>query len=81
MLSVMKKATHSPHMNEQRLTLLSWSAPLLAQFIMLVVVCMQRHWLYAAMLAPGMLGSALMLGYHGHPRQARGTFRQRCEQA
>ena len=61
MLSVMKKATHSPHMNEQRLTLLSWSAPLLAQFIMLVVVCMQRHWLYAAMLAPGMLGSALML--------------------
>lgn len=61
MLAVMKNTTHSPQMNEQHLTLLSWSAPLLAQLIMLAVMCMQRHWLYVAMLAPGMLGSILML--------------------
>ena len=34
---------------------------MLAQLIMLIVMCMQRHWLYAAMLAPSLLGSALML--------------------
>ena len=48
-------------LNEQRLTLLSWSAPLLAQLIMLAIMCVQRQWMYVAMLAPGMLGSALML--------------------
>ena len=54
-----KKAPH--RISEQHLTVLSWSAPLLAQLIMLIVMCMQRHWLYAAMLAPSLLGSALML--------------------
>lgn len=41
--------------------LLSWSTPVLAQFVMLIIMCMQRHWLYVLMLAPGLLGSALSL--------------------
>lgn len=57
----MSNKKRSPRLNEQRLTLLSWSAPLLAQLIMLSIMCAQRQWMYVAMLAPGMLGSALML--------------------
>ncbi|WP_432624585.1 FtsK/SpoIIIE domain-containing protein [Bifidobacterium sp.] len=57
----MRNRRHPWRLNEQRLTLLSWSAPLLAQLIMLTIMCVQRQWMYAAMLAPGMLGSALML--------------------
>ena len=57
----MSNRKHHWRLNEQRLTLLSWSAPLLAQFIMLSIMCAQRQWMYVAMLAPGMLGSALML--------------------
>lgn len=57
----MKNKKNPPQVTEQRLTLLSWSAPLLAQLIMLVIMCVQRQWLYVVMLAPGMLGSALML--------------------
>ena len=61
----------APHrISEQHLTVLSWSAPLLAQLIMLIVMCMQRHWLYAAMLAPSLLGSALMLITMINARQA-----------
>lgn len=52
---------HHPQLDDDRLMLLSWSTPVLAQFVMLIIMCMQRHWLYALMLAPGLLGSALSL--------------------
>ena len=52
---------HHPQLDDDRLMLLSWSTPVLAQFVMLIIMCMQRHWLYVLMLAPGLLGSALSL--------------------
>ena len=54
---------HHPQLDDDRLMLLSWSTPVLAQFVMLIIMCMQRHWLYVLMLAPGLLGSALSLAH------------------
>ncbi len=77
---VMRNRRHPWRPNEQSLTLLSWSAPLLAQLIMLAIMCVQRQWMYVAMLAPGMLGSALMLATmvirakHTEPSGANGGF-------
>ncbi|MFR6606373.1 MAG: hypothetical protein ACLURK_02365 [Bifidobacterium sp.] len=45
--------------------LISWAAPVLAQLVMLVVMIAQRQWLYVAMLAPGLISSALSSGIHG----------------
>lgn len=47
--------------DDRQLSLISWSTPLIAQLVMLVVMCAQRHWMYVAMLAPGLLGSAITL--------------------
>ncbi len=47
--------------DDGQLSLISWSTPLIAQLVMLVVMCLQRHWMYVAMLVPGLLGSAITL--------------------
>ena len=47
--------------DDRQLSLISWSTPLIAQLVMLVVMCVQRHWMYVAMLSPGLLGSAITL--------------------
>ena len=39
--------------------MLSWSAPMLSQLAMLIVIFVQRQWLYAAMFVPALLGSSL----------------------
>ena len=52
---------HTDGFNEDRLMLISWSAPVLAQLVMLVIMSAQRQWLYVAMLAPGLISSALSL--------------------
>ena len=41
--------------------LISWAAPVLSQLVMLVIMIAQRQWLYVAMLAPGLISSALSL--------------------
>ena len=55
------KRKHTNGFNEDRLMLISWAAPVLAQLVMLVVMIAQRQWLYVAMLAPGLIGSAMSL--------------------
>ena len=55
------KRKHTDGFNENRLMLISWAAPVLAQFAMLVAMVAQRQWLYVAMLAPGLVGSAMSL--------------------
>lgn len=55
------KDSHASRLDDDRLMLLSWSAPVLAQFVMLIIMCTQRHWMYVLMLAPGLLGGALSL--------------------
>lgn len=55
------KRKHTDGFNEDRLMLISWAAPVLAQLVMLVVMIAQRQWLYVAMLAPGLIGSAMSL--------------------
>ena len=55
------KRKHTNGFNENRLMLISWAAPVLAQLVMLVVMIAQRQWLYVAMLAPGLIGSAMSL--------------------
>lgn len=55
------KRKHTDGFNEDRLMLISWSAPVLAQLVMLVIMIAQRQWLYVAMLAPGLISSALSL--------------------
>lgn len=47
--------------DDRQLSLISWSTPLLVQLVMLVMMCAQGHWMYVAMLVPGLLGSATTL--------------------
>lgn len=64
------KRKHTNGFNEDRLMLISWAAPVLAQLVMLVVMIAQRQWLYVAMLARG-LSAARCRWYPWHcgPRQ------------
>ena len=55
------KRKHTNGFNEDRLMLISWAAPVLSQLVMLVIMIAQRQWLYVAMLAPGLISSALSL--------------------
>ncbi len=55
------KRKHTNGFNEDRLMLINWAAPVLSQLVMLVIMIAQRQWLYVAMLAPGLISSALSL--------------------
>lgn len=59
------KRKHTNGFNEDRLMLISWAAPVLAQLVMLVVMIAQRQWLYVAMLGPGAYRQRDVVGIHG----------------